>query len=485
MAGRGARTSCQAGPVPGLDVHAAEQAAGELWAQAMPVLTDYVRIPNVSPAYCPTWKGDGHMEEAVTLLSRWCSTRDFRGASVDVVRVAGRTPTIVVDIPAHDGGRDDDAVLLYGHFDKQPAMTGWRQGLGPWEPVVEGDRFYGRGTADDGYAVFCALVAIETCRRSGGTHNRCIVVIEGSEESGSVDLPAYLDELAGLLAPVSLVVGLDSESVTYDRLWTTVSLRGLVVLDVTVRVLEHGTHSGLGGGVVPSAFRLARRLLDRIEDPDTGDMLVPEVRVPVPVQRRHDVEAMAAVRPPLAYPVLEGVRLSGSDEADRLARLLWQPTMTVTGFAGMPPPELAGNVLVPAVSLRLSVRLAPATDAAVAADALCRTLTDDSPNGANVEVHVDSAESGWQAPEEAPWLTAALDAASLAGYGNPAGRTGVGASIPFIGMLGDRFPEASIVVTGALGTDSNPHGPNEFLHLPTARRLSVSVAHLLDSHARR
>ncbi|MHB8439406.1 MAG: M20/M25/M40 family metallo-hydrolase, partial [Acidimicrobiales bacterium] len=221
-----------------IGVDTARTCASAIWRdEILPTLVEYLRIPNVSPAYCPTWETDGDMSRAVQLFESWAKSRPLPGSIVEVLQLPGRTPLVVVDVPPHGGPTDDDAVVLYGHLDKQPPMDGWREGLGAFTPVLEQDRLYGRGSSDDGYAMFCALAAVETCRRAGGAHKRCIVVIEASEESGSPDLPAYLDALASRTARTSLVVGLDSESATYDRLWVTTSLRGVVLLDVTVEVL--------------------------------------------------------------------------------------------------------------------------------------------------------------------------------------------------------------------------------------------------------
>lgn len=226
----------------------------ELWAgEGLPVLCDYVRIPNVSPLYCPTWSGDGHMDEAAALLESWAAARPVAGLQAEVVRLTGRTPVLVVDVPAFGpAGSDSETVLVYGHFDKQPGLDGWRAGLGPFTPVLEGDLLYGRGSSDDGYSLFCVLLALEAAQRHGASHHRVVVLVEGSEESGSADLPAYLDHLAPMLGRPSLVIGLDSEAPTGDRLWTTTSLRGLVSLVLQVSVLAHGVHGGLAGGVVPS-----------------------------------------------------------------------------------------------------------------------------------------------------------------------------------------------------------------------------------------
>jgi acetylornithine deacetylase/succinyl-diaminopimelate desuccinylase-like protein len=474
-----------------MDVTAARARVDDAWAdEIVPALTEYIRIPNVSPAYDEGWAGAGHMARAVELARAWCAARPIEGLTVEVLELEGRTPLLRCEVPASPGAEGAGTVLLYGHLDKQPAMHGWRKGLGPWEPVVEDGRLYGRGGADDGYACFAALTAIEAVRATGGSHARCVLLVECSEESGSVDLPAHLDHLdragEGLGTP-SLVVCLDSGCATYDRLWVTTSLRGNLIGTLRVDVLTEGVHSGSAGGVVPSSFRILRRLLDRIEDPDTGKLLLPELQGHVPAERLHAIEASAAdVADQLAaFPYAAGTQpVYGDPAAAQLART-WEPSLSVTGMDGIPPGSEAGNVLRPFTTATLSLRLPPNVDVAIAGEALTAALEADPPHGAQVRFTVADAAPGWDAPPTAPWLAEALEAASLEEFGKRAGSQGEGGSIPFMAMLGARFPEAQFLVTGVLGPGSNAHGPNEFLHLATGRRVTATVARVLDAHARR
>ena len=471
-----------------MDLDRAADVVDRIWQQsALPALVDYIRIPAKSPAYDADWAAHGHLAAAATLVADWCRSRELAGASVEVHELDGRTPVVLVEVPAHGGGDPDDTVLFYGHLDKQPELAGWRDGLGPWTPVVDGDRLYGRGGADDGYSAFAALSALEAVQLSGGSHDRCLVMIEASEESGSPDLPDHVAALAERIGTVSLVVCLDSFAGDYETLWVTTSLRGLVGLDVRVRVLEEGVHSGVAGGAVPSSFRVLRRLLDRIEDSESGDLLVPELHVEVPQERRREAEAaIAAGLDPLAgLPFAGTTRAEGDDPVELLLATTWLPAMAVVGIEGAPALDDAGNVLRTETAVKLSFRLPPTADATAAVAALRARLTEDPPSGAVVEVTEDEMATGWAAAPTAPWLAEALAASAGAVFGHPALYTGVGGAIPFITMLGERFPDAQFVVTGVLGPQSNAHGPNEFLHLPTARHLSVCMAHVLDAHARR
>ncbi len=474
------------GPLAAGSARAADELLGLARAcfeeAGLEALGDYTRIACVSPAYDAAWREHGEIGRAARLLAEWFEGRGLERSSVEVVTLGDRTPLLLAEVGATDESRSGSTALVYGHLDKQPPLGGWREGLGAFEPVREGDRLYGRGTADDGYALFAATAAVEALQRGGAGHPRVVVLVESSEESGSPDLPAYLDALAGRIGRPSVVVCLDSGCATYDRLWVTTSLRGVVSATLRVEVLEQGVHSGSAGGIVPSSFRLLRRLLDRVEDSTTGDLLVPELHVALPERRRREIERLAEELGDAAagsFPSVPGLELSGSSPVERVVRGTWEPSLSVTGVEGIPPLGEAGNVLRPFTALKLSFRIPPGCDVAAAAAAVEARLLADPPEGARVTLTWDAPGSGWEAPEAAPWLEDALREASLACFGRPPGATGEGGSIPFLAELSARYPGAQLVATGVLGPESNAHGPNEFLHVPTAVAVAGCVAHLL------
>jgi acetylornithine deacetylase/succinyl-diaminopimelate desuccinylase-like protein len=444
-------------------------------------LERYIAIPNKSPGFDRDWIKHGHMERAVTLIADWCRKQPLKGAKVEIVRLPERTPLIFVDVP----GSGSDCVLLYGHYDKQPEFTGWGEGLGPWTPVLRDGRLYGRGGADDGYAAFSSLTAIAALQAAGVPHARCVVIIEGCEESGSYDLPYYIDHLAKRIGEPTLVVCLDAECGNYTQLWCTTSLRGNLTGTLAIDVLTEGVHSGMASGIAPSSFRILRQLLSRIEDENTGDLLIEELYAPIPNDRRRQARATAELLGDevfLKLPFVEGAGPLSNDPVELLLASTWQPTLVVTGADGLPAVCDAGNVLLPGVRARLSVRLPPTSDPAKVSRALQTVLEADPPYGARVRFAVDSAMGGWNAPAVALWLEQSVEAASQMFFGRPAMYMGVGGSIPFMGMLGERFPRTQFMITGVLGPQSNAHGPNEFLHLETARRVTACVSGVLADH---
>jgi acetylornithine deacetylase/succinyl-diaminopimelate desuccinylase-like protein len=470
-----------------MDLERTRKFVDQCWGdEIVPALVEYIRIPNKSPSFDPDWAARGYMDEAVRLFERWARAKvaNVSGATLEVVRLPGRTPVIVIGLP----GKADDTVLLYGHLDKQPEMTGWADGYGPWIPRLEGDKLYGRGGADDGYAMFGALSALLALRDQSVPHTRCVILIEACEESGSYDLPHYVDHLAERLGNPSLVICLDSGCGNYDQLWLTTSLRGLASGTLTARVLEEGIHSGDASGVVPSSFRVLRLLLSRLEDEDTGEMRPAELYAQIPLERVVQARRAAAALgravyakfpfPPGASPVTE-------DLTELVLNRTWRPQLAVTGIDGLPKLADAGNVLLPYTTVKLSLRLPPTLDAAQAGTALRTLLEKSPPYGAQVKFEVESSAPGWNAPALSPWLEQSLAHSSELAFGAPPAYMGEGGSIPFMAMLGEKFPQAQFVVTGVLGPHSNAHGPNEFLHIPTARRVSLVIAQVLADHAAR
>ncbi len=454
--------------------------------EIVPRLVEYVRVPAKSPAFDANWRAHGHLDAVVRAARDWGAAQGIAGLRLEIVEIDGRTPCLFFDVPATGGLGDACSVLFYGHLDKQPEMTGWREGMGPWTPVIENGRLYGRGAADDGYAAYAALTAIAALDAAQAPRPRCVGLIETCEESGSPDLPAYLERLAPRLGEVRLVVGLDSGCGDYDRLWVTTSLRGLAGGELSVEVLTEGVHSGAASGVVPSSFRIARQLLDRIDDPLTGEVRLPSLHAPIPAERLEQAKAAGAILGDQVWrqfpwagcshgPAAHAMPTT-TDPVEAILNRTWRPALSVIGAAGLPSVEAAGNVLRPKTSLKLSMRLPPTVDGQRATQAMKRVLEALPPYGAQVRFEAEQAATGWNAPETAPWLQAALDAASRDAFGAEAGWIGEGGTIPFMNMLGTRFPQAQFLITGVLGPQSNAHGPNEFLHIDFAKRLTAAVA---------
>ncbi len=457
----------------------------------VPQLIEYVKLPAKSPGFDHDWATHGFLDAAIDQARKWVLAQNVAGLTLEVVRVDGRTPVLFFDIPSTAGVDPTRTILLYGHLDKQPEMTGWRSGLGPWIPVYEDGKLYGRGSADDGYAVFAALSAIVALDAQGVARPHCVGLIETCEESGSYDLPYYLESLATRMGQVKLVIALDSGAGNYDQMWVTTSLRGLVNGTLTVNVLTEGVHSGDAGGVVPSSFRIARQLLDRIDDSHTGIVKPPEFNCEIPKERVTQAKQAADIlgeamwkRFPWDSCCDDGgkftfVQPTTKDPVELILNRTWRAALAVTGADGLPSIEMGGNVQRPYTSLKLSLRLPPLVNGEKAAAQLKHTLENDPPYSAHVTYNFEQAATGWNAPPIAPWLSAVLDVASQTFYGKPAAYLGEGGTIPFMAMLGVKFPDAQMLITGVLGPQSNAHGPNEFLHVPYAKKLTAAVAIVL------
>src|SRR3984893_361977 len=397
-----------------LDTAKLGQLVGKVGDESIvPTLVDYIRIPNKSPAFDPDWAAHGHMEEAVAMFGRWARERlaGLPGATRDIVRLPGRTPLILIEVP----GEGADTVLLYGHLDKQPEMVGWADGYGPWIPRLEGDKLYGRGGADDGYAMFAALTALAGLREQGVPHARCVILIEACEESGSYDLPYYVEHLSARIGSPSLVVCLDSGCGNYDQLWLTTSLRGMAAGTLTEQVLEEGVDSRVASGVVPSRFRVLRQLLSRLEDEASGAIKPAPLYAQIPAERVVQAKRAAAALGAALYtkfPFPPGMTPMSDDLTELVLNRTWRPQLAVTGIDGLPQPGDAGNVLLPHTTAKLSLRLPPTLDAEAAGTIVERLLEKGPPYGAQVEFQRQSFALGWDAPPLSELLAEAPEGGS-------------------------------------------------------------------------
>ena len=466
----------------------------KVWDEGiLPQLTDYIGIPAKSPMFAADWEQQGLLDAVVRNAADWVLAQKIEGLVLEIVRLPGRTPVLFFEIPAtQEAPQAGQSVLMYGHLDKQPEFSGWRSDLGPWTAKYEDGKLYGRGGADDGYAVYASIAAVQELKRQGVPHPRIVGLIETCEESGSRDLLPYIDALKARLGDIALVVCLDSGAGNYDQLWLTTSLRGMVAGTLRVEILTEGVHSGDASGLVPSSFRIMRQVLDRLEDSATGRLLPASFHCEVPTERLAQARATAAIlgdeiykRFPWAHYDCGGATAfalpTTTAPVDALLRRTWQPTLSVTGAEGFPALQDAGNVLRPYTAFKLSLRLPPLVDAAQCAQEMKALLEDNAPYQARVTWQGASGANGWNAPDTAPWFEDALNAASQSHFGAPCGHIGQGGTIPLMGMLSKGFPKAQMMVCGVLGPKSNAHGPNEFLHVPYAKKLTAAVAQVIAS----
>ncbi|MCP4931782.1 MAG: M20/M25/M40 family metallo-hydrolase [Candidatus Marinimicrobia bacterium] len=447
-----------------------------------PTLTEYIKIPNKSPAFDSDWETNGYTDKALKLAVDWTEKHRPKESTLHVKRLDGRTPVIMVEIP----GERDGNILMYGHLDKQPEMEGWNDGFGPWNPVMKDGKLYGRGGADDGYALFASIGTINGLIEQGVSLPRIVILIEFCEESGSPDLPYYINEYADIIGNVDLVICLDSGAGNYEQFWTTVSLRGMVACELRVDVLTEGVHSGSASGLVPSSFRILRQLLSRIEDEVTGEIIVNELQTNIPDHRVDEVKKMVSALDGKteAFPWHKNMIPSTEDPVEGTLKRTWTPTLSFVGLDGIPAVKDGGNVLRPYTTLKLSFRLPPDVDCHTAMAAVDKVLTNNPPSNATVGLKWEEPANGWNAPKLSPWLDRAIQEASETFYNKPALAMGEGGTIPFMAMLGERFPNAQFVITGVLGPESNAHGPNEFLHIPFAKKLSSCIGYILNQYPR-
>lgn len=479
-------------PVPMLDTAQVLSTVSRAWDEDLVgQLSDYIEIPAKSPAFDANWAQAGYLDKVIERTAAWIEAQKVTGLTLEIIRLPGRTPVLFFEVASTRAqSTNSPTVLMYGHLDKQPEFDGWRNGLGPWTPKYLDGKLYGRGGADDGYAAYAAITAIQALKEQKVAHPRIVGLIETCEESGSPDLLPYIDVLKTRLGDVGLVICLDSGAGNYDQLWLTTSLRGMAAGVLKVEILTEGIHSGDASGLVPSSFRIMRHVLDRLEDSETGRLLPKSFHCEIPAERLAQAQATADIlgdaiykRFPWAHHDCGGSSLvalpTTLDPVEALIRRTWKPTLSVTGAEGFPALQDAGNVLRPYTAFKLSLRLPPLIDAAAAVAELKTLLEDNAPYKAKVTFHSEGSSSGWNAPSTAPWFEQALNDASLANFKAPVGFIGQGGTIPLMKLLSTGFPNAQMMVCGVLGPQSNAHGPNEFLHVPYAKKLTAAVAQVI------
>lgn len=445
----------------------------------VPTLFEYIKIPNKSPSFDKNWKENGYMDQVLQLAKKWVEKHLPNNSKLLIKESPGKTPLLLIDIPGTKTGN----ILMYGHLDKQPEMEGWNEDLGPWKPVMKNKKLYGRGGADDGYALFASLCAVKGLQQQGLETPRILIFIEFCEESGSPDLPHYMDLCSDIIGKPDLVICLDSGAGDYKRFWTTTSLRGLVGCSLSVGVLNEGVHSGGASGHVPSSFRIARHLLSRLEDEETGEIKLKELHTNIPDYRESETEKFVNTLGNEViheFPWKDNTKPTTSNLIEGVLRRTWRPALSVVGANGLPPSENAGNVLRPYTKLQLSIRIPPMVDPELAQKAVVKTLSEKTPYDATIVVECEEAAAGWSAPKTSEWLSRAIKKASLKYFNKEDCSMSEGGTIPFMAMLGEKYPDAQFIITGVLGPNSNAHGPNEFLHIPYAKKLTCCIASIIN-----
>mmetsp|Transcript_24422 Transcript_24422/g.21611 ORF Transcript_24422/g.21611 Transcript_24422/m.21611 type:complete len:479 (+) Transcript_24422:68-1504(+) len=452
---------------------------------ALPGLMDFIRIPNLSKNFDPEWNSNGLLEKAAKHVKSWIEAQNIKGLNIEYIKNDDLSPLLFIEVAGTD--KDAGTVLMYGHFDKQPHMVGWSEGLGPVDPVIKDGKLYGRGSNDDGYSIFSAITAIKACQTNGLAHPRVVFLMEGDEESGSTHINTYIERVKDKIGTPSMIFILDAGCLNYEQFWLVTSLRGNIKPRLNVKIINEGVHSGDASGIVPDTFRIIRELLGRLEDPKTGD-IIKELQVNIPPNRYQEGYETSKVMGDALFqkfPWLDKSKQQGvsTDNFQLYLNRHWRPTLTVIGQDGLPPCEKAGNVLRPETTISLSIRLPPTLNADKAFDSVKEILEKNPPYGAKVELLKGNNNHGWSAPDFADYLSNALKDASKSYFGKPLMATGEGGSIPFVNKLNIRYPKAQFLVCGVAGPGANAHGPNEMLNIPYTKQFTKCIAYILSQSA--
>ena len=449
----------------------------EIWEQSiLPSLSDFIEIKALSPLFEPDWGSLGELDATIELFCKWLDEQGISGMSYETHRIDDLSPVLLVTIEGTGPGE----VIFYSHLDKQPSKPElWSEGLHPLKAVRRDPWLYGRGSVDDGYGGYLCATSIRLLQEAGAPHPRCTLIIETCEESGSFDLPPYLEELTDQLGDPDMVVVMDSGGPDYDHVWMTEALRGLVSGTLSVKVSHEGIHSGNSGGSIPSSFRIQRILLDRVEDSGSGRVLVPEMHADIPEEVREKAAALAGIVGNSIweqFPTVDSLRQASETTEDMIVAMNWEPTLSIIGADGMPSVQVAGNVLRTNTDLKLSFRIPPGVDSEAAIASAKKILEEDPPYGAEVTFTPDSCADGFHAPPLEGAISDAIHDASMELTGLPPLATWTGGTIPFMAMMQGKYPEAMFLCTGSSGPGNNAHGPDEKLHIPSSKRLTVALS---------
>lgn len=415
------------------------------------------------------------------VVDNYINKLEISGIHRHVFHPEGVNPLIVYVVDPSEGATKN--VMLYGHLDKQPWGAGWEEGLLPTDPVIRGDYMYGRGSSDDGYSAFACMLAVKSVQTAGGKLPRVVLVLETEEESGSPNLLTLLALAEPVIQKPDACFCMDSGALDYDQLWLTSSLRGICIVDCQIEAGKVGYHSGETGGIIPETFRIARILLDRIDDSKTGEVCK-DFQVEVPDFKQKEADSLAeqyGEKLFRKYNVHEGVHYMQEDNIPELyLNNVWRPNLSITGAEGLPPIVAAGNVLRPTTTVRCSLRLCPTFDAHKANEILSEKLSKDPPYNAKITLHGGHAGSGWCQRQLDEWLHNSLNEAGKKFFdGKEYGSYGEGGSIPFLNELQKKYPDTQIVAMGLVGPGANIHGPNENINLVYAKKIVKTLAHVI------
>lgn len=451
----------------------------------LPNLMDFIRIPNLSPAYDYNWKTNGLLLKAANLIISYAKSLNIKNAEINLIQDKGYTPLIFIDIPS-SRENDNRTVLFYAHFDKQPYGTGWDEDKEPTKPVIINGRLYGRGSADDGYASFSILTAIKACQEHNCPMPRICIIFEGAEESTDEDLTYYFDKLLPIIGEnVIAFIPLDSGCSDYERLWITNSLRGVVDFDIKITSLDNDCHFGpeASGRVAENLF-LLRKALDGVVDTTTGEILIDEFfvkEIPTSIEKEMDKEIeIVGDKFFDDIPLYDGVKPLKSDVKEAMINNRWKPSISILGVDNCPKIEDNGFGVSKSINVRLSMRLPPGINGNNAMNALKKVINNNSYFSAKFEFGYMSLAEGWCLSDISERTKNVLNKASLEYFGKEIVFKGAGGSIPFITYFQTKYPKADVICTGILGADSFEHGPNENLNIEACKKMILILCYFLS-----
>ena len=450
----------------------------------LPNLMNFIRIPNLSPAFDNNWNTNGYLLKAANLIISFAKSLEIKNAEINLIQDQGYTPLIYIDIQS-SRKNDTRTVLFYSHFDKQPHGTGWDENKGPTKPVIENNRLFGRGSVDDGYASFSILTAIKACQDHNCPLPRIFCIFEGAEESTDEHLTYYFDKLMPIIGNnIIAFIPLDSGGSDYDRLWITNSLRGVLNLYLKIQTLDNNCNFGpeASGRIAENLF-LLRKSLEGIFDTNTGEVKIDELHakeIPKNIEEEMNKEIeIVGDKFFNGIPLYEGVQPLKTDVKEAMINLRWKPTCVISGIDNCPQIEENGFGVYKSINVRISMRIPPGINVANGIEAIKKAINNNIYFGAKISLERFGYADGWYLNKISDRTKNILKKASLEFFGNESIFKGVGGTIPFITYFQSKYPDTDIICTGICGDDSFEHGPNENLNLDACKKMILVLCYYI------
>ena len=453
----------------------------------LPNLMNFIRIPNTSPEFDPDWDKNNLLLKASKLIITFIKTLQLKNTEITLLKDENHTPFILTETKSSKE-KEKNTILFYAHIDKQPNCEGWDKGKSATNPIIENGRLYGRGSIDDGYAIYSILTAIKYCQDNNLFTNRIICIFECSEESSSDDLNYYFDKLIPFFGnDISLFCCVDLTCLDYKKMWIVNCIRGVMDFDVKIYTLNNDIYSNFTKGVFPDNFMIFRKLCDLLRN-EKGEFLIPELIISedkIPKDRKKELEEASkeiGIDFIKVLPLYNNTKPMKDDIYKLLLNNIWKVSMIIKGIDGIPDKKYEGNILSKGLKARIQMRIPPLLNGKKAFEAIKKKFIENTPFNSKVEVEMIGIDDGWNDKNFSERSKNVFNYVSKIGFGNDVGFKFDGGSVPFIQYFENKYPKSQIANLGIRGYECNEHGPNESIDLDACKKFIAALVILMSEY---